>query len=267
MSAQPDDLHDAGDSHLVAFYDSDGHLAEAVVRFVGQAVNGGDAALLVATADHRRQFCAALEADDIDTAGATADGRLVVLDAEATLSGFLVDGMPDRALFRGLLSGIIAQAAAGHRRVRIYGEMVALLWAWGNAPAAIALEDLWNELAADYPFALLCAYPVHEIDPGGSAAFLTVCQQHSAVLPDEHFEADPDWAERRQVILDTGSPSGDDRAAALDDGVRADFVTEIVEHLRTGIIDRGQALLADARRTIEAIDAMVMPEAVPEAAE
>jgi hypothetical protein len=267
MSAQPHDLRDAGERHLVAFYDGDGHLTEAVVRFLGQALNDGDAALLVATAEHRRQFRAALEAEDIDTAQATAEGRLVVLDAEATLSEFLVGGMPDRTLFRGMLSGTIRQAAAGHRRVRVYGEMVALLWAWDNPEAAIVLEDLWNELAADHPFALLCAYPVHEVDAGGSAAFLTVCQQHSVVLPHEHFDAGPDWAERRQAILDTGSPSGDDSATTLDHGVRADFVTEMVEHLRTGIIDRGQALLADARRTIEAIDAMVMPETTADAAE
>jgi hypothetical protein len=267
VAGQPDELRDAANNHLVAFYDSDGYLTDAVTRFVRASLIDGDAALIVATADHRRQFAAALENGGIDTAQARSEGRLILLDAEATLSGFQVDGMPDRALFREIVGGLISQAAAGHRQVRVYGEMVALLWAWGNAPAALALEDLWNQLAGEYPFGLLCAYPLHDIASGGSPAFLTVCHQHSVVLPHETFEAGPSWAERRLAVLDNASPASDDASRELDEGVRADFVTTVVGQLRAGIIERGQALLDDARRTIETIDALVAAEPAPEVAE
>jgi hypothetical protein len=266
VAAQPDDLLDAGENHLVAFYDSDGYLTDAVVRFVRKALIDGDAALIAATADHCQQFRAALDAGGIDTAEARNEGRLILLDAAATLSDFLIDGMPDRTRFRRNLGELISQAAAGHRQVRVYGEMVALLWAEGNARAAIAVEDLWNELAGEYPFGLLCGYPLRDLAAGGSQAFLTICHQHSVVLPHEDFGAGPNWAERRLAVLDGASPASGDAADDLD-GVGGDFVTTVVDHLRAGLIERGQALLDDARRTIETIDALVAPEAAPEVAE
>jgi hypothetical protein len=43
--------------------------------------------------------------------------------------------------------------------VRVFGEMVSLLWDAGLIDAAVELEVLWNELGVQYPFSLLCAYP------------------------------------------------------------------------------------------------------------
>jgi hypothetical protein len=61
--------------------------------------------------------------------------------------------------------------------------MVAVLWNEGNIAAAIALEDLWNDLAASYPFSLFCAYPMRAFDRDGSNdGFRTICGQHSRVL-------------------------------------------------------------------------------------
>ncbi|MCU1487102.1 MAG: putative two-component sensor histidine kinase protein [Actinomycetia bacterium] len=267
VAAHQDDLRDAGDRHLVAFYDTDGYLTDGVVRFVRKALIDGDAALVVATAAHRRQFAAALEDGGLDTATAIHEGRLVLLDAETTIQGFLVDGAPDRTLFRGSMAALITAAADGHRQVRVYGEMVALLWAWGNAAAAIALEDLWNELAGDHPFSLLCAYPLHDVASGDSEAFLTVCRQHSVVLPNEGFRGGAEWEGRRHAVLETGSLVG---PAVGDDGAEGEgtgFVMTVVEQIRTGIIDRGNELLEDARRTIDAIDALVTPDGAAELVE
>ncbi|HEY4386628.1 MAG TPA: PAS domain S-box protein, partial [Ktedonobacteraceae bacterium] len=72
--------------------------------------------------------------------------------------------------------------------VRIFGEMVALLWAQGNRAAAIRLEDLWNELGQAYAFSLFCAYPMQGF--GGStheAQFSQICQQHSQVVLPESY--------------------------------------------------------------------------------
>lgn len=52
---------------------------------------------------------------------------------------------------------VISRAAEGRPRVRIFGEMVALLWAEGMNDAALGLEGLWNDLRKLRPFSLLCA--------------------------------------------------------------------------------------------------------------
>ena len=65
--------------------------------------------------------------------------------------------------------------------MRVYGEMVDLLWNTGRADAALALEVLWNELAAQHAFSLLCGYSVGNFYKQTSQ-FDEICGQHSHVL-------------------------------------------------------------------------------------
>jgi hypothetical protein len=65
-------------------------------------------------------------------------------------------------------------------RVRIFGQMVDVLWQRGERNAAIQLEVLWNELAQTEAFSLLCGYAVGHFYK--HAAFEQVCAQHSHIL-------------------------------------------------------------------------------------
>ncbi len=112
---------------------------------------------------------------------ARADGRYLELDAQETLSQFMLDGAPDPTRFWTTIGCLVATATGSGCRVRIYGEMVAGLWAEGNVAAAIALEDLWNELGRIRPFSLLCAYPTTAFDRVESTKlFRVLCEQHSS---------------------------------------------------------------------------------------
>jgi hypothetical protein len=89
-------------------------------------------------------------------------GLYVPLDAAETSSKFMVDGWPSEPRFNTVIGDLIERVAARGQRclVRVFGEMVALLWNEGNARGAVRLEDLWNDLAKKIPFTLLCAYPL-----------------------------------------------------------------------------------------------------------
>jgi MEDS: MEthanogen/methylotroph, DcmR Sensory domain len=50
--------------------------------------------------------------------------------------------------------------------IRVFGEMVDLLWQRGNERGAIALEELWNDLQRTRRFALLCGYRLDIFDVG-----------------------------------------------------------------------------------------------------
>ena len=66
--------------------------------------------------------------------------------------------------------------------VRAYGEMV-LLWERGNTTRAILLEEMWNELAKNHHFLLLCAYPM-----GGfykQTELRSICAAHDHVVTPE----------------------------------------------------------------------------------
>ena len=168
--------------HQVEFYETAEYLADSVCGFVEPALRDGDAAIVVATEAHRHDFAAELTARGIDVQTAADSGRFLALDAAETLALFMADGRPDPARFTQALVPLIERAATGGRAVRIYGEMVALLWAEGNIAGAIALEDLWNELGALQPFSPLCAYPAtafYAAETTGS--FRAVCEQHALV--------------------------------------------------------------------------------------
>jgi hypothetical protein len=170
-------------SHFVEFYETEAFLVDSVRDFHASGLIAGDAAIVVATGAHRNAFERALLEAGIDLSAAQQCGRFIVLDASETLAKLMVDGMPDAARFKFVIGQLISRAAENAHGVRIYGEMVAVLWDEGNVAAAIALEDLWNDLATEYPFSLFCAYPMRAFDADTSSErFRRVCGQHSKVL-------------------------------------------------------------------------------------
>jgi PAS domain S-box-containing protein len=180
------------DGHVVQFYTGDEFLLDILSRFIGGAIAVGDAAIVVATSAHREGLARRFGARGLDTAKAISKGRYVLLDARETLSRIMVDGVIDEARFVNVIGGALrgAQNAAEGKdpRSAVFGEMVAVLWAEGKPQEAIRLEHLWNQLAKTHSFSLLCAYPIsgfnneRYIEP-----FLTICAQHSGVVPSESY--------------------------------------------------------------------------------
>ena len=112
----------------------------------------------------------------------------------------MVDGMPDKALFDKVI-GTLVRNAAKRGRVRIFGEMVAVLLAEGNPAASLRLEDLWNELRQTQPFSLFCAYSIGGMSKSGKDSFMAdVCHGHSRVIPDESYTSLSTADERLRAI-------------------------------------------------------------------
>src|SRR5207249_949404 len=130
-----------------------------------------------------------LKANGLDLAAAQARGEYISLDAAETLPRFMVDGLPEPERFAEVVGSVIVRAAKSRHHVRIFGELVALLWAEGNHTAAIRLEELWNDLHnKTHPFSLFCAYPMHSFDGEVyGVQFTEICKQHSRVIPDESY--------------------------------------------------------------------------------
>jgi hypothetical protein len=182
----PDAGSACGHDHLVQFYDTESCLVDTVCSVLTPALLAGDATIVVATAIHRKLFEAALRNAGIDVDAAIDDGRYLPFEAQAVLRHFMVDGRPDAALFQRTIRAVFAVAYEGGRQIRVYGEMVALLWDDGDVASALALEDLWNDLAEFHPFDLLCAYPMRSFeDEASTAAFQRICQQHTTIIPGE----------------------------------------------------------------------------------
>ncbi len=193
----PSGVHD----HVVEFYETEQFLADTVTDFVGPGLHDGGAAIVVATPAHRYAFEEALRHAGIDVEAAINAERYLAFDAAELLARFMVDGVPDAPLFEDIVGSVLKRAGAGNRRVRVYGEMVALLWAAGETAAAIALEGFWNDLADTHEFALLCAYPMSAFkDAAGAAAFQQVCATHATVIPSESYSLLEGADEKRREV-------------------------------------------------------------------
>jgi hypothetical protein len=81
-------------------------------------------------------------------------------EAEDLLSSFIFDGIIDEQVFKSKIGRMIRNAkAAGEERrpVRVFGEMVSLIWQ-SKPQATQRLEELWNEVIQEQSVPLLCAY-------------------------------------------------------------------------------------------------------------
>ena len=198
--------HD-GHQHGVQFYSADKFLIEELSRYVNHALHAGDAAVVVATEEHRESLIRRLSAQGIEIATAIEQGRFLALDAAQMLATFMIEGWPDQQRFNDVVGCVIEKAVAAtdrgaNPRVAIYGEMVALLWDQGKAEAAIRLEQLWNDLARSKSFSLFCGYPIssfgHERD---ADLLMKVCGEHSAVVPAEGYTGLVNEDDRRRTVV------------------------------------------------------------------
>ncbi|MEP6959749.1 MAG: MEDS domain-containing protein [Nitrospirota bacterium] len=164
-------------SHAVQFYHDDVFLIDAVSAFIRAGYEEHATIIVVVTEQHRKDLRTRFQKSD----QAEIEATVMYIDAVELLSAFMVDGWPDQTRFIAGLQPILQQATL-RGPIRIFGEMVAVLWAQGNTRGAIRLEDLWNELAANYPFSLLCAYPMSSFpDQKADLSFLQVCHSHTHV--------------------------------------------------------------------------------------
>jgi MEDS: MEthanogen/methylotroph, DcmR Sensory domain len=223
--------------HLVQFYSGDGELAGTVSGYLANGIRTGGGVLMVATAPHRRAFEAALAGAGIDVRAEQDAGTLQLVDAAELLGGFLSGDQLDHERFQSLAVGLLQRTADGGRPIRIYAEMVALLWDAGQVTLAIELEELWNQLGTRFPFCLLCAYPARVVADGGTAAVREVRRCHSAVIA-----AEPGGSSS------TPSFTRETRSFPWElDSARA------ARHYVTGLLDRADAAIVAAELAANAV--------------
>jgi len=117
--------------------------------------------------------------------------RVTFLDARTLLNGFLVHAEPDAGGLRATIGKVIGELAelAGPGPVYVFGDMTGEFWREGHAEAAVALEDAWNDLAAEQTLFLLCGYDAVLMAREGAGTFDDVCRRHAHVLPGRRFAA------------------------------------------------------------------------------
>ena len=160
--------------HKILFCSDDAAIVAGLERFIADALNAGNAAIVLVNESHRNDLFDGLRARGVDAAAAVRRGTYVSLDAAVAPD-------PDRFLeaVRGL-SAAAAKAGKNRPRVAVCGERAGRLWAEGKVDEAIQLEQFCDNLAKTNEVDILCVYP----SPQGQEehpAFETIRREHSAV--------------------------------------------------------------------------------------
>lgn len=165
--------------HCVQIYEDDVVFLDALEGFVAGGIRQGDAIILIATPAHLRGLESRLEASGFDVGAAIKRDQYIALDAKESLDRFMVDGWPDEVLFAQFIDHLLLRARGQHRKVRAFGEMVALMWAEGHCGATVRLEHLWTRLCQQESFSLFCAYPKTGFTENANDAIAQVCAAHT----------------------------------------------------------------------------------------
>ena len=173
-------VNTTGCAHVVHLYEKDDVFLDTLEGFANGGLRAGEVVVLFATTTHLFALDHRLRHSGWDVAEMQQRGQYVAMNAGEALAGFMRDGCLDERRFNETVVAAIEAAQAGGRRVRAFGEMVALLWATGNRDATRQLEALWNNVCRDRQLSLLCAYPRQQPEP--DEGMLEICALHSRVL-------------------------------------------------------------------------------------
>ena len=196
------DWSDMGrNDHFVQFYDADDHLTNSVAEYFVHGLRAGEACLMVATQEHREAITAKMRCFEPDLDRHMTAGNFMSLDANETLAQFASGSAIDPQAFDRVVGSLVRSLNARAPRVRVFGEMVAVLVQENKGATAIELERLWNELGRRVDFLLFCAYASSAFQSSSAAmSAAEICSSHSHVIPDETYTSLPSAADRLQFI-------------------------------------------------------------------
>lgn len=168
--------------HFVQIYEDETVFLDTLEGFVAGGLQSDDGVILISTDAHLNALELRLIEKGFNLEAARANDQYFALKAEEVLERFMVKSWPDDKLFGDVVSELIARAKGDGRKVRAFGEMVAILWARGDQGATVRLEHLWNQLCQRDKFSLFCAYPKAGFTRNATESIKEICEAHSRVL-------------------------------------------------------------------------------------
>lgn len=170
--------------HIVQIYGDDNVFMDGLEGFVGSALRAGESAIVIATPAHLHALEKRMRDRGVDVERARAENRYLARDAEQTLELFMVDGWPEETLFTKCVGELLELARGGQdRKVRAFGEMVAILWARNRVAATLQLELMWTRYCEIQKFPLFCSYPREGFTKNAAESIVDICRAHSRVVP------------------------------------------------------------------------------------
>lgn len=199
----------APSQHLVQISHDPETLAEITAYFLKDGVIAEEGVLLIVSSEQRGLIAKHLATIGFDLNVWDRNGQITVLDSAAALTRLRPNGELAWPVFAQVVGGIVRDMQKRHAAIRIYGDMVNILWQAGERTAAIRLEGFWNALNKEIPFVLLCAYLVDNLDPKTYATdFEHMCSTHTHLIPaDDYHEMEVSLKYAEDKVLGAKLPA------------------------------------------------------------
>lgn len=168
--------------HVVQIYENDKIFLDTLEGFTGSGFLADETVVIIATAAHLEALNDRLFSQGFDVNKLISSNQYIPIDAHNLLSAFLVNDRIDEKMFHSFITSLIDHARLQKRKIRAFGEMVAVLWERGLYSATVQLEKLWNQLHAKSEFTLFCAYPKIGFTQSAGESIVTICKQHAKVI-------------------------------------------------------------------------------------
>jgi hypothetical protein len=178
------DLPSISARHLVSFYQQPHYPVDIICDYLEEGLTAGESVVAVATPQHAESISTELRVRGLHVDEMTSNGRFSCADIAPTLA-YLLDKKISRRDKDAVMIHWVEEtlARSPSRRCRFLGGLVSLLVAQGAYSVAFELEDIWNQILADYPAMLYCVYEQTPFEQSpGLHNFCDVCNRHDAVL-------------------------------------------------------------------------------------
>jgi hypothetical protein len=158
-------------------------MLDRAASHLADGLRAGSPGVAVCTRAHWDGLQDRLAADRLDPIALVQGGRLHWADAAVVVDRLRAGqraGLDADRVQQFLGESLDAVAPPPPGSIRVFGEVVNLLWQAGQFTEAAELEDCWNRAGHERPMSLLCSY-------GGGGSELQVdaiCRQHSQVTRD-----------------------------------------------------------------------------------
>ncbi|MER2513909.1 MAG: MEDS domain-containing protein [Nitrosomonas ureae] len=171
-------------NHIVKVCRDQGVKVNSVAQYVVKGLSNGEAVAIIARPSLRKALMDFFVTQGLDVQSFKDQGKIKFLDAEFLLSSLWMDDGIDAEAFEKFVSDPLGVMKLKYDKIRIFGEMVDVLWQKGAYDEAMQLEDRWNDLFKKIEFSLLCTYSFSHLDPSTyDEALERICRCHTHHIP------------------------------------------------------------------------------------
>jgi hypothetical protein len=165
--------------------------------YITGGFKAGDCVVVLVTEIHRAKLYERLNFHRVRLNEMLVNRQFIAIDVEDTLEKFMINGHPDEERFSEAVNKVIVKANQSGRPIRVFGEMLAHLWAMGYSDATFELDQLWTKFCEKEALTIMHAYPGNALIPNATRPMMYMYGTHrKMVAPAERTPSEIIYIER-----------------------------------------------------------------------